>query len=305
MKPPDGPMHGADRTDRSAKVSAGSSILRSEARKLPLWWIVPVILSACSTSPTSINRSCNVVPLMACGTPRPNPAPAHWYYGYTENAPIAMRLTPPGSSTVGPGNFQLIQLTGGAGPEWVSQNLAGGYNQCLARGKSIQIQPGDETGPVAGGLDTRFGHYVGNLNGSQAQYPPDVITTHPSSWLTVNTSASGCSARSPCIQEGNAIVTADNIDSVGIFDYQSYEAALKAQHYTNAPPNGQFNRRMLSVPVGNCSGSPHGSSSIPIIGFACFFLLQEPTHQGNSLWILGQYVGHCNADVTPASEPKR
>ena len=109
MKPPDGPMHGADRIDRSAKVSAGSSILRSEARKLPLWW-VPVILSACSTSPTSINRSCNVVPLMACGTPRPNLAPAHWYYGYTENAPIAMRLTAPGGSTDGPGNFRLIQL---------------------------------------------------------------------------------------------------------------------------------------------------------------------------------------------------
>ena len=107
--------------------------------------------------------------------------------------------------------------------------------------------------------------------------------------------ASGCSISSPCIYDGTnrAIVTASNIQTLGIFDYKSYEAALKAQHYTNAPPNGQFNRRILSVPVGNCSASSGGSSSIPIIGFACFFPLQEPTHSGNSLWILGQYVRTC------------
>jgi hypothetical protein len=241
---------------------------------------------------TSINQSCNLVPLMVCGTPPPNPAPAHWYYGYTENAPTVMRLTTPGGSTFGPGNFQLIDLPGGSGANWVQQNLAGGYNGCLVQGDSLT--PGDETGPVATGLDTRFGVYMGDLSGMQATYPPDVITTQPSPALMVSTAASGCSWTSPCIMDGSTVVTAGNIDSLGIFDYSSYQAALKAHHYTNAPPKGQFNRRILSVPVGNCSASSDGSSSVPIIGFAHFFLLQEPTHSGNSLWVLGQYIGSSN-----------
>ena len=254
---------------------------------------VPVTVNPAEV--TSINHSCNLVPLMVCGTPPPNPAPAHWYYGYTENAPTVMRLTAPGGSTVGPGSFQLIQLPEGFGRNWFSQNLAGRYDQCLSRGNSIQTQPGDYTGPVADGLLTRFGVYIVNLSGMQATYPPDVITTQPSPALTVNTSSAGCSASSPCIQRGNngPIVTAGNIDSLGILDYKSYEAALNAQQYTNPPPTGQFNRRILSVPVGNCSTSWDGSSSIPVIGFACFFLLQQPTHAGNSLWMLGQYVGDC------------
>lgn len=215
-----------------------------------------------------------------------------------------MRLTAPGGST-GPGNFRLIQLTGGSGAEWVSQNLAGGYDRCLSRGNLVQTQPGNESGPVAQGLDTRFGHYTGNMDGGQTQYPPDVNTTQPSSGLMVNTGGtSGCSISSPCIYDGtnHAIVTASNIDSLKIFDYRSYEAALKARHYTNPPPTGQLNRRILSVPVGQCSRSSDSSSSIPIIGFACFFLLQEPTHSGNSLWIMGQYVGYCKHTPNEVSD---
>lgn len=205
-----------------------------------------------------------------------------------------MRLTAPGGSTVGPGSFELIQLPGGSGRDWVAQNLAGGYGQCLTQGDSVQMQPGNWTGPVANGLDARLGIYFPNVNVGQAQYPPDVITTHPSPPLSVNSNSGGCPG-TPRIWDSNGdnIVTANNIKSLGIFDYKSYVAALKAQHYTNAPPNGKFNRRVLSVLVGNCSASSGGSSSIPIIGFACFFMLEPPVHAGNSLWILGQYVGNC------------
>jgi hypothetical protein len=255
------------------------------------------LLAGCATN-QSIKQSCNVVPLMACGTPLPKRAPAHWYYGYTENAPIAMKLPAGGGSAVGLGNFQLIQLPGGSGANWIGQNLAGRYNECLVKGNSIQTQPDDERGPVAQGLFTRFGDYVGNLSGSQAQYPPDVITTQTSPRLSVlRPGLMDCSSSSsPCIYGGGmsrAIVTANNMDSLGVFDYKAYEAALKAQQYTNAPPDGQFNRRILSVPVGNCSGNSGGSSSIPIIGFACFFMLQEPTQVGNTVYILGQYVSNC------------
>ena len=265
------------------KLSQLKSRLQTDARSVPITVNPPII--------TSIKRSCNVVPLMVCGTPR-NPGPAHWYYGYTANVPTVMRLV--GRSEGGPGSFRLIQLPGGSGRDWIAQNLAGGYHQCLTRGDSVQTQPGNESGPVANGLDTRLGIYSASVNVSRAQYPPDVITTHASPLLEVDSHASRC-ASTPRIRDSNGgnIVTANNIDSLEIFNYKSYVAALKARRYTNAPPNGQFNRRIFPVPVGNCSASSGGSSPIPIIGFACFFLLQPPVYQGNSLWILGQYVGNC------------
>ena len=256
------------------------------------------LLAGCAGN-QSVKQSCNVVPLVACGVPPPKKmALAHWYYGYTENAPIAMKLAAGGRGMVGPGNFQLIQLAGGSEAEGVSQSLAGHYNECLVRGSSIRTQPGNETGPVAQGLLTRFGNYVGTMRGTQAQFPPDVITTQASPRLSIyKPGMESCySSNSPCVYDGGmnaAIVTASNTERLGIFDYNAYQAALKAQHYTNPPPNGQFERRTLSVPVGDCSASADGSSSIPIIGFACFFMLQEPIRVGNTTYLLGQYVSNC------------
>ena len=251
----------------------------------------------------SVNQACNLVPMMACGNAAAGAA-ANW--GYTVNAPMVMKLAAPGGSTVGPGNFQLIQL-GSPGANVVRQNLAGGYQGCNTISDNITTQPGDETGPVADGLDTRFGVYLGSLGGTQAQYPPDVITTQQSPTLTVNTSASGCSASSPCIQQGNngPIITASNINL--IFSYQNYQAELSnSANYTYQPiPTGigAFNRRVLSVPVADCSGGGGGSTQLPVLGFACYFLLQQPTHSGNTDWVLGQFIGNCDVNGTPGPAP--
>jgi Flp pilus assembly protein TadG len=254
--------------------------------------------SAVAGPSPSINQSCNLTPMMVCGTPPPNPAPQNWDYGYTLGAPTIMKLAAPGGGTVGPGNFQLVQLPGGSGANWVRQNLAGGYQTCMSLGDTIQTQPGDETGPVADGLDTRFGVYIGNLHGAQAQYPPDVVTTQPSPALTVNTSNNS-------IQYGSTVVTANNIDSLGIESYDQYEADVKAGNYSSgdAPPTGQFWRRILALPVGNCNAGGGGSTSIPLIGFACFYLLQQPTHTGNTDYVVGQYIGKCNTDGVAGPQP--
>lgn len=257
------------------------------------------------TAPSpGVKTSCNVVPLMMCGAPAPNPAPQDWDYGYTLNAPTPMRLAAPGGAKVGLGNFVVIQLPGGSGSDWVRQSLTG-YEGCVTQGDSMQAHAGNEAGPVARDLSARLGVYLGNFVGSEARYPPDVITTQPSPALRLNLTARGCSWRSPCIEEGSngGLVTASNVDSPEIFNYEAYEAALNIQRYTNAPPTGRPNRRILSVPMGDCSASPGSSSSnpptIPVIGFACFFLLQPPVLAGNTLWIMGQYIGHCSPDGTP------
>jgi len=245
----------------------------------------------------SINTACKLAPMMVCGDPA---AGAAGLWGYTVNAPTVLKLAAPGGSTVGPGNFQLIQVDG-TGANIVRQNMAGGSTGCLTSGNSVQTQTGNEAGPVVQGLDTRFGDYQGPMGGTQSTYPPDVIVQQPSPLLSVTDNGNG----SFTIMSGSTTITAANIDQV--FSYKPYEAALSADattgNYPNPPPVGAFNRRMLSLPIGNCTGTANGSTTVPVLGFACFFLLQEPTHVGVNDYVLGQFVGLCDTDGTSGPAP--
>lgn len=251
-------------------------------------------------SPT-INTACNIAPMLVCGTPSAtNPPPSNYQWGYTPNAPQVLKSQAPGSSQLGPGNFQLIQL-GGTGADVVLQNLAGSYAACTTSGTSVSTETGNETGPVAQGLNTRFGQYSGPT--SMAQYPPDVITTYDSPNLTVDSNNN--------IWQGSTQITASNINNNGapnVYSYQDYmrdeanPAAYTYQPLTSGGP-GVFNRRVLSVPVGNCSVQSNGSTTIPVIGFACFYLIQPVSHQGNTDYIIGQFVGNCDTNGTPGPNP--
>lgn len=234
-------------------------------------------------SPT-INSACNIVPLMVCGTPNTT------NFGYTIDQPWVLKQSAPGSpSEVGPGNFQLIQL-GGSGANVVRQNLAGSYTGCASTGSSVQTQPGNETGPTAQGINTRFGDYTGPMGGTESEYPPDVLTSQQNPALTV----------------GNGGPPYPVVGAIS-YGYDQYVAdESNPATYNNTPlPNGPgvFNRRVLQVPVGDCSGTAGGSSSVPVIGFACFFLLQEETQQGSSSYILGEFEGNCTVNGTPGPAP--
>jgi Flp pilus assembly protein TadG len=231
-------------------------------------------------SPT-INTACNIVPILVCGTAGvPN-------FGYTINQPWVLKQSAPGNpSQVGPGNFQMIQL-GGSGANIVRQNLAGSFSGCATTGNSVQTEPGNQTGPTAQGINTRFGDYTGPMGGTQSQYPPDVIVTQQSPLLTVGNG-------------GPPYPVVGNIT----FSYQDYQSRLQANGpYDYAPPQGVIGRRVLQVPVGNCTGTAGGSTSVPVIGFACFFLLQEEIQQGTSSYILGEFEGDCTVSGTPGPAP--
>jgi Flp pilus assembly protein TadG len=233
-------------------------------------------------SPT-INTACNIVPLLVCGTP------GVANFGYTIDQPWVLKQSAPGSpSEIGPGNFQLIQL-GGSGANVVRQNLAGTYSACASTGNTVQTQPGNETGPTAQGLNTRFGDYTGPLGGTESQYPPDVITTQQSPALSVGSS-------------GPPYPVVGNIT----FGYEQYQAQLQAggpYDYAPSPGPGVVGRRILQVPVGDCSGTAGGSTTVPVIGFACFFLLQAETQKGNASYILGEFEGNCTVNGVPGPAP--
>ncbi len=257
----------------------------------PTWFValagiaqMTVTATAVAGPSPTVNTACNIVPILVCGTPNvPN-------FGYTINQPWVLKQSAPGNpSQVGPGNFQLIQL-GGAGANIVRQNLAGSYSGCASTGNTVQTQTGNQTGPTAQGINTRFGDYTGPMGGTESQYPPDVITTQQSPALSVG------SGGPPYPVVGNIT-----------FGYAQYQAELQAggpYNYAPAPGGpGVVGRRILQVPVGNCSGTGTGSTTVPVIGFACFFLLQKEIQQGISSYILGEFEGDCTVNGTPGPGP--
>jgi hypothetical protein len=237
--------------------------------------------------------------MMVCGDPAAG-APGMW--GYTQNAPqVLKKSTNGGSSQVGPGNFQLTQL-GGSGASIVRENLAGGYSSCATTGDVIQTQTGNEAGPTAQGLNTRFGQYDGPMHGTESQYPPDVIVKAQSPALDVATSGT-----TNTIVQGSTTITANNINQL-LYDYDEYRADLKDPAKYDYKPiedggTGAFERRVLAVPIGNCNGTVNGQGAVPVLGFACFFLLQPVVQKGTDAYVLGQFIGQCDVNGTPASTP--
>jgi Flp pilus assembly protein TadG len=239
---------------------------------------------------------CNVAPMMVCGD-----AAGGENFGYTPNAPAVLKKsTPGGQSGVGPGNFQLIQL-GGPGAAIVRENMAGSFDACIAGDSTIQTQTGNEAGPVAQGLNTRFGQYNGPMHGTQATYPPDVIVDAQSPALSAVQNGNRYD-----VYQGGTHITSANINV--LYNYQDYMTDLgNPGTYDYQPINdggiGAFERRVLAVPVGNCNGTVNGQGSVPLLGFACFFLLQPAQQQGNDSFVYGQFVQDCAVTGTPGPNP--
>ena len=243
---------------------------------------------------------CNLAPMMVCG----NPGGAG-IWGYQVNSAVVLKNSAPGGhSTVGPGNFQLIQL-GGPGGSIVRDNMAGSYSACLAGGTTIQTQPGGEVGPVAQGLNTRFGDYRGPVD--IATYPPDVIVDGQSPEVRAVARVPSDLAQGYDVYQGGTRITPSNIESL-LYDYREYEEDLEdSANYDYQPitegGTGAFGRRVLAVPVGDCSGAVSGQGSVPLLGFACFFLLQPVDHHGNDSFVFGQFIDGCAVNGTPGPNP--
>ena len=257
-------------------------------------------------SPTLNRQVCNLAPMMVCGDPNKDPkAPGgdpDNFWGYEQGAPDVLKTAASGhwEGTPGPGNFQLIRL-GGAGAAIVRSNLAGGYQGCASVGDTIETEPGNTVGPVAQGLNTRFGQYAGPMGGTQSQYPPDVITDAQDPQLTAGEDP--VTGEDTVLQNGQ-LVTIDNVEE-RLFDYEEYKDALNQDPstYDNQPPKGEFERRKVTVPVGDCTTTTNGHGYVPVLGFACYFLLQPAEQKGNEAHVFGQFVGDCTVNGMPGTNP--
>ena len=232
------------------------------------------------------SEACDLAPMMVCANTDPG-APGDWGYS-TENVSL-LKYAAPGSPNIGPGNFQLVRL-GGAGANLVRQNVAGGYEACIDPSGTIETQPGNDVGPLTQGLNTRFGQYQGPVNSTD--YPPDQVVTGPNPQLDV------AGDNTTVIFRGGGPVT--NVNQLS-FKFDDYETRLQ-----NGPfdfPSGKPRRRVLAVPMVDCSGANNGQTSMPVVGLGCFFLLQPAKQQGTTNYVYSQYIGECGADGVPGPVP--
>jgi hypothetical protein len=232
-----------------------------------------------------IVSACNVVPVFMCANPAQPPL-----YGYQVDQVVGLNQVTGTTSAIGPGNYGLLSL-GGNGASIVRNNLAGSYASCVSTGPNVPTEPGVAAGPVSQGINTRFNDYKAGL--SPATYPPDVINT-AAHQTTLTTDGSGN------IKQGSTVVTtASQLN----FNYASYNALLTSKSYDTQPaPNGTaaFSRRILAVPLGDCTGAANGKNSVTVSGFACVFLLQQLPNGSNDT-IYGQIISSCDSGGRPGT----
>jgi len=189
------------------------------------------------------------------------------------------------ASDVGPGNFQLLDLSriteegqacSGGGKNFVRCALATGVTHCPTG--AIPTEPGNAVGPVYQGLNTNFGDYSGPTKKDSDIYPPDIVTDHDN--------------------------PANGTDAVVFFkEYQERLASGSTPGWDNAPPDGVANRRVKAVVIGNCAAAGcSGACDMPVLAIGCFYLTQ-PTDQGGGQRVWGQFIGECGGNGTLALTP--
>jgi Flp pilus assembly protein TadG len=247
-----------------------------------------VSASAVAGPSSAINYSCNITPMAVCGDPTKS---GEQVWGYNPNGydpetvkdPStinALKVGNPSDTNMGPGNFQLLDFgqdpnaTGG-GAALVKDALSGKYNACATIGETVKTKPGGTVGPVAAGLNPRLNvHPPGNGNIDETVLP-DIYVKQ----AVISKDASG------------AIISSDFYFK----DYNDCKAGGCGGVDSDYPSNGTIERRILRVPIVDCTDEG-GTSYLDLLGFGCFFLLKEVagnSGQASDDNVYGQFLYDC------------
>jgi len=250
--------------------------------QLPMWFahVLPgvgnnkqVAASAVSGPSPTLGEVCDIFPVMVCGDPAGDDDCSDGScFGYNfdplSTDEIVLKTGSGDGSEVGPGNYQLIRLGDNTGAADLRDSMAGAYEGCID-GSDIETEPGNTVGPVAQGINTRFGMYQGPFSQDDRDiYPPDLVSD----------------TRSPAAYYS---------------DYRDiYDSPAPAWDH----PDGEAYRRIVPVPIGDCSGTTNGQGEVPMLGVACFFLTR-PAEQNGEQRIYGQIIPGCKAHGTAGPDP--
>lgn len=217
----------------------------------------------------------NVVPMAVCegedtGT-----------NGYDQGSIYALKLADQSQSEMGSGNYQLLDF--GSGANTVRAALAGGFEGAVDITEPVTTKPGNTIGPVGQGLNTRFDEYSGG-GVSSTDYPPDVYVKEPVKAAKLDA-------------DGNVDYTDTSGDGGQPWSYEDYLAALPdctGDSACRLNSGGEEYRRILVVPVVDCSGSNGGTSTFNVTALACFFMLQKaPTTNRGKEAVFGEFIQDC------------
>lgn len=270
---------------------------------------ISVNASAVAGPSPTIDNACNIAPLVACA----NDMTAD-YFGFVQDNLMVLKPSPGDHDDVGPGNYKLLRLNcpGGA---CVRDNMAGVYDACATTDETVETEPGVTAGPTSQGFNTRFGEYSGPV--SPSEFPPDVVVyesdprletqsveSPPGSGTYVDQICSG-----PCdhpTAPTNLVQTAADLVAESGFDYAQYQGRTGTPAMHDFPasgsPAGVEWRRILALPIADCTGDETGQSTLDVEGFACFFMLQK-IGGGTDKNIFGQFVDNCLAGGTAGPNP--
>lgn len=255
-------------------------------------------IAAVATAGPSPTNPCDIAPMMVCGNPDQYNAANELFWGYRFGDLQVLKGASNNDPVIGPGNFQLIRLGGASGASDMRDALAGGIERCNVVGDTVPTEPGNNVGPVAQGLNTRFGVYDGPISSKSASYPPDQVISFSTPRMTFNSNVTP-----PRAEYQNQPVQSRNGDlyttSHALLDFNDWQRSV-ANCPNGCQANGVFERRVLKIVVGNCNGASGGSTSVPVLGFGCFFLVQSlPGGQGNQAVVFGQFIRECEGDNVP------
>ena len=248
-------------------------------------------VAAMATAGPSQTAPCNLAPLMVCGDAGQYDPDNGMFWGYRFGDLEVLKSAAGNEPAIGPGNFQLIRLGNNTGADDIRDAMCSGIDQCLTTGEPVQTEPGNTVGPVAQGLNTRFGVYNGPV--SAAACPPDLVTSFTTPRMTY---------AEPDVVHESQLVESSSGDlytaSTALLDYNDWVDSV-ANCPSGCEANGVFERRLLKIVVGDCNGASGGQTSVPVLGYGCFFLVQTVSQQGSQAQIFGQFVTDCEGDSVP------
>ena len=246
---------------------------------------IDIVATAVAGPSPTINSACNIAPMVVCAKDADDPD----LFGFERNGLEVLKSAAGDGSEIGAGNFQLIRIDcpGGA---CVRDNLAGSYGGCAGEGTSVETEPGNTVGPTVQGLNTRFGSYSGPI--SPEDYPPDVVVTQPDPPLSYD-------KENDQVMQNGAAVDNETID----YAWDQYAAAVANNYLDYPPPVGVYERRVMALPIARCDGASSGQSTLELVGFGCYFMLQQVKQKGNEAQVFGQFLEGCTAGGAPGPSP--
>ncbi len=261
-----------------------------------IFGITKNIKASAVAGPSPASGISNVVPMAVCA----GYGGSGTNYGYESATIYALKLPSKTNKnsdeavSMGPGNFQLLDLSSvtdtqgnstsdgstNSGAAAVRAGLAGSFSGSVVIGGTVDTKPGASIGPVGQGLNTRL-----NIDDDD-DYPPDQYVKEPEKKATLN--ASG------------------NVDYKDDWYYADYLSELPECFGASADPalcpvDGQPNRRILPVPIVDCTSgvndSENGKTTYKITAIGCFFMLQKaPTSGGGDSAVFGEFIDKCEVN---------